>query len=122
VLPGARVYQALLAVTLFSGVLFGLWWLRQRTGLAPWQRNGLTLLAALAVLAGLAYIWYNTQFVQFQGRYLYTALIPVSVAFGLGWDWLARSWRGLWSVMLLALAGLNVYLLLRVIDPGFGLP
>jgi hypothetical protein len=34
----------------------------------------------------LAYGWYNLQFVQHQGRYLFTALIPIAIGFCLGWD------------------------------------
>jgi 4-amino-4-deoxy-L-arabinose transferase-like glycosyltransferase len=122
VLPGARVYQALLAFTVLSGALFLRWWVRQRVELHVSQRMALLLLAALALMSALAYGWYNTQFVQFQGRYLYTALIPVATAFALGWDAAVRSQRWLWPAMLMAMAGLNVYMLLRVIGPGFGLP
>ena len=44
----------------------------------------LMLLSVLLTL--LTYAWYNTQFVQHQGRYLFTALIPVAIAFALGWE------------------------------------
>jgi hypothetical protein len=30
-------------------------------------------------------LWYNTQFVQHQGRYLFTALVPIGLAVALGW-------------------------------------
>ena len=46
----------------------------------------LRLLACSALLTLLVYGWYNLQFVQHQGRYLFTALIPVSIGFGMGWD------------------------------------
>jgi hypothetical protein len=49
----------------------------------------------------LVYGWYNTQFVQHQGRYLFTALIPVAIALGLGWHEALRSARNARLVALL---------------------
>lgn len=43
------------------------------------------LLALSTLLTLLTYVWYNTQFVQHQGRYLFTALIPIALAFASGW-------------------------------------
>jgi 4-amino-4-deoxy-L-arabinose transferase-like glycosyltransferase len=45
----------------------------------------LRLLTLSVFLTALTYIWYNTQFVQHQGRYLFTALIPLAIAFAVGW-------------------------------------
>ena len=39
-------------------------------------QSAIRLLAISALLTLLTYAWYNTQFVQHQGRYLFTALIP----------------------------------------------
>ncbi|MGQ9489243.1 MAG: hypothetical protein ACUVR4_00645 [Anaerolineae bacterium] len=44
------------------------------------------LLTCSALLTFLAYAWYNTQFLQHQGRYLFTALIPIAVTFAVGWE------------------------------------
>jgi hypothetical protein len=44
------------------------------------------IIAAPVLLTVLAYGWYNVQFVQHQGRYLFTALIPIAIGFSLGWD------------------------------------
>lgn len=44
------------------------------------------LLAISVLLTFLTYAWYNTQFVQHQGRYLFTALIPIALAFAAGWE------------------------------------
>jgi len=75
-------------------------------------------LGALAVFSVMGFIWYNTQFVQFQGRYLYPALIPAATALALGWHTtLPRLQRWLWPALTLALAALDVYLLFRVILP-----
>jgi 4-amino-4-deoxy-L-arabinose transferase-like glycosyltransferase len=61
---------------------------RDRLRLEAYQRAGMWLLAA-AVLATLAnYLYYNVGFVQFQGRYLFTALIPFGLLVALGgWGW-----------------------------------
>jgi hypothetical protein len=84
---------------------------------------GLLLLCGGLALAQFAY--YNTTFVQFQGRYLFPALIPFGVAVALGWDTLARRLPGgerpltRFVVLLpaLLLIPLNLFLLWRVI-PG----
>ncbi len=46
----------------------------------------LRLFAISVLFTFLTYAWYNTQFVQHQGRYLFTALIPFAIAFTLGWE------------------------------------
>jgi 4-amino-4-deoxy-L-arabinose transferase-like glycosyltransferase len=84
---------------------------------------------ALAVLASLAqYGYYNLTFVQFQGRYLFVALIPLALMFAWGWEGLAR-WAaerigfGRWPGLLilaappLALIALNGWIIWRVL-PG----
>ncbi len=52
---------------------------------------GWALLALTTLLAVLQYLYYNTEFVQFQGRYLYPALIPLAIFAALGID----AWRRL---------------------------
>ena len=42
----------------------------------------------------MVYIWYNTQFLQHQGRYLFTALIPIAIFFSLGWEGVLRPGAG----------------------------
>jgi 4-amino-4-deoxy-L-arabinose transferase-like glycosyltransferase len=51
-------------------------------GPSQWQLPG--LLALWLILALLSYTWYNSQFVQHQGRYLFPALIPLGLVFGVG--------------------------------------
>jgi 4-amino-4-deoxy-L-arabinose transferase-like glycosyltransferase len=64
----------------------------RRTGTEPVATErrlagyALRLLAFSTLLTLLVYGWYNMQFVQHQGRYLFTALIPVAIGFGMGWD------------------------------------
>lgn len=88
---------------------------RRVAWLLLWLTIGLTL---------LAYLYYNTEFVQFQGRYLFPALIPIGLLMALGVD----AWRrwvlpgAVWAQWLpLAVFGLlgvlDIYLILRVIRP-----
>jgi hypothetical protein len=85
-------------------------------------QHALTLLAALGLMSVLAFMWYNLQFVQYQGRYLYPALIPLAIAFAIGWQsavsriTFLRAW--LWLPVLAVFVALNVYLLYRVIAPA----
>jgi len=137
-----RFYLLLLAFTLISAALFLVWWLRARAAgsrmqtpssalpdsshLAPTlrQSRALTLLACLALFTLLAYVWYNLQFVQHQGRYLFPALIPIATALALGWGFAFSRRRAiaewLWLVVVIGLAAFDVYLLFRVILPQMG--
>ncbi|MEP7293291.1 MAG: glycosyltransferase family 39 protein, partial [Chloroflexota bacterium] len=54
---------------------------------AAWLIVGLTALAALA-----QYVYYNLEFLQLQGRYLYPGLIPVGIGVALGFE-------GVWRVL-----------------------
>ncbi len=73
------------------------------------------LLAAIS-LAIAVYLYYNTAFVQFQGRYLFIALLPFAYFIVLGHAQLLGQ-RLRWGVLVFpcALALLNVYLLWRVL-------
>ena len=61
------------------------------------QYGGLLLTLLLLLTVG-GYLYYNLTFVQHQGRYLFPALIPIGLAFSIGWwqvldqikAWLAR--------------------------------
>ena len=81
-----RVYLLIgifLLVALFGTLMtFGLF--RNRLELQPWQRSGEWVLASVVVAALVSYIGYNLTFVQFQGRYLYTMLIPMAGLIVLG--------------------------------------
>jgi 4-amino-4-deoxy-L-arabinose transferase-like glycosyltransferase len=78
------------------------------------------LLALSTLLTALTYIWYNTQFVQHQGRYLFTALIPLAVAFAVGWEAAAAARAG--RVVAVALGGVAVALAAWGILSHTGLP
>jgi hypothetical protein len=55
------------------------------------------LLGLTIGLMALGYIWYNLEFVQFQGRYLFPALIPLGLFFSLGL-YTALSLRWAWGL------------------------
>jgi hypothetical protein len=52
----------------------------------------LTLLFALTVFG---YLYYNVTFVQHQGRYLFPALIPIGLAFAIGWWYILEKIKNL---------------------------
>ncbi len=52
----------------------------------------------------LAYTWYNFTFVQFQGRYLFSSLIPMGVFFSMGLEEALHRRRVWWLVGGLLLA------------------
>jgi 4-amino-4-deoxy-L-arabinose transferase-like glycosyltransferase len=83
---------------------------------APWR---IVLLTAAAAAVG--YVGYNLAYEQFQGRYLFTALVPLVILLVGGWAaWLPRGAEA-WGVLMVGtlLVALNVYALLRVLVPGF---
>lgn len=91
----------------------------------PSQRNAWLLIVVLVLLSVLAYLYYNTAFVQFQGRYMFTLLIPLGLCLTLGLDAWRRLILGKWAgsrwlvpLLFFAFAGLDVWLLWRVIVPN----
>lgn len=100
----------------------------------PEQRNAWIILACTAALSILAYVYYNTEFVQFQGRYMYPLLIPLALWLALGLDgWrrllftqmdihpdygLTQNLPWLVSVAFLPLAIFDLWLLWNVIVPN----
>lgn len=104
-----RVYLALtlLTVTAFVGFLLGIRRLDESddslqnhasriTPHASRPTPALVLMALTVALMLLGYLWYNLEFAQFQGRYLFPAMIPLGLFFSLGlskafslrWAWL----------------------------------
>jgi hypothetical protein len=100
----------------------------RHSSLAAWGILLLTLLLAM-----LQYIYYNTEFLQLQGRYLFTGLIPFALWMAMGVDAWVRlamrvlegrlvkrpyeNLRWLMAVAFLPFAVLDVYLLWRFIVP-----
>ena len=89
------------------------------------ERQIFLVFAATVLLVALAYIYYNIEFLQWQGRYLFPALIPIACALVYGLEqWRQRllsRWEvSRWIIVLamLCLVALDVYLLFRVIVPN----
>jgi 4-amino-4-deoxy-L-arabinose transferase-like glycosyltransferase len=80
----SRVYLflALLSVLSASGLFtyFRRSWFR----LALEQRRCLALFLLLIGISLLSYLWWNISFVQFQARYVFPALLPLSILFAIG--------------------------------------
>ncbi len=94
----------------------------------PSADGWLILLAAL-LIALLQFGYYNLEFQQWQGRYLFPALTPIACLLVCGADWwrerLLSRWGATRGLMPLALSGifvLDLYLLARVIVPGLSYP
>lgn len=79
------------------------------------------LLGTTVIGAVFAYLGYNITFQQPQGRYVFTALVPLAVLAVLGWaEWMPPRARPISPmVCAAALLALNGYALLRVLGPGF---
>ncbi len=121
----ARIYQglAVLSALLTVGFLARLIRLRQAIASRPLFVRRCLLLALSAFLSLSAFGWYNLTFVQHQGRYLFTALIPLATAGALGLETLAtivpRPLRP-WTLMAFfaGLAAFDLYCLFRIILPN----
>ncbi len=111
------------ALVLVGAAGFGVW--RGWREAAP--RAWLLMLTASALGVAML-VYYNTQFVQFQGRYAYAVLIPLAMVVAHGLDaWRARlplicRWPWLTPAALtVGMVGLSAWLLLRVLVPQLAL-
>ncbi len=81
------VYWALLG---FTAVVIGGWatlWSKRRAFLrmlCPRQIGGLVVLGAALLVTLAEYVYYNLTFVQFQGRYLFPAMVPLALIAAVG--------------------------------------
>jgi 4-amino-4-deoxy-L-arabinose transferase-like glycosyltransferase len=111
----------LLTLVSASGLLIDRFILQRRHGHDINNRPVWVVLWSAIGLVSMMYIYYNLEFLQLQGRYLFYALIPISLVLVLGID----SWRrwllpsAVWLPVLVfgLLAPFDLYLLLRVIRP-----
>jgi 4-amino-4-deoxy-L-arabinose transferase-like glycosyltransferase len=129
------VYRPLLLFSILT--IFGFGWsvYRWRKRLIPnrsTQELDPTFPIIIAILLGtfalslLGYLAYNITFVQHQGRYLFSALIPISLAVATGWALLLRPITQRWprAVYLfplglaIALFTLDLIALFKFIVPG----
>lgn len=96
----------------------------------PAQRNIWRIIWLTGILAVLAYFYYNTEFLQLQGRYMFPGLIPLGIGLVVGLHtWgiiffryvtISRDYVVAYFplVITLALTVLDLYLIWRVIPPG----
>jgi hypothetical protein len=103
----------------FAGI--GLLWYMLSVKTSAWRPESL-FLASWALLTLAVYVVYNFKYVQFQGRYLFPALIPIGLAFTVGlrqWTMLLpRAWRSPALAMpFVGLAALCLVALFRMIVP-----
>lgn len=80
----SRLYLALALASLLAAGGLALWIRRTPALLSPAQIQALRLLGLAVIFLGLGYLWYNSQFVQFQGRYFFAAIAPLGLFFTLG--------------------------------------
>jgi 4-amino-4-deoxy-L-arabinose transferase-like glycosyltransferase len=79
----SRVYLVLTILQLVALGGLVLWWWQYRSH--PKQiRQGLAVMAATLVLVTGVFVGLNLSFVQFQGRYFFSALMPLGLFFSLG--------------------------------------
>lgn len=122
VLVDQRIYTALLALTILAiiGALAGgRRVLRERSLLTTAQWWSVACLILLLVTGTVDYISYNFKFLQFQGRYLFPALVAIAFFFAAGIrEWSARAYAWLtFAVLYLALVGLDMAGLFLYIVP-----
>ena len=127
---GGWIYRgfALLTLAGLSGVVLAArrWSIVDRDTTRPRMSPDATIvLLATILLVALQFIYYNIEFQQWQGRYLFPALIPVAFPLVYGIDhWRARllsrreTVRWLTPLVMMSLFALDIYLLFRVIVPG----
>ena len=78
----ARVYLllAILTILILTGLVYlFIYWRRGGFVLTSPQKRGLGPLALQLALVAAAYLWYNLDFVQHQGRYFFPALLSISI-------------------------------------------
>lgn len=87
ILIDSRLYGvlALFSVLIALGVLLAGWRLgRGEVRLTTQQKASLGVLGLSGLTTVAGYLWYNLQFVQHQGRYLFPALIPIGLLAAIG--------------------------------------
>lgn len=110
----------------FCAVLIGNWFTARIQGsknsIHNLEKGATEILFISTCLTLLAYLSYNVRFVQHQGRYLYSAIVPISLAIALSWKSLIHRLRFHYryfsfSVLASLLVCLNLYVLYAVLQP-----
>jgi len=119
----ARVYDVLFIFTALAALGFFLYykdvWLSQHTSRSPLRSKGLATLGFTLFATILAYVGYNVTFVQFQGRYLFPALIPIGLFLAIGLQDVIslHRWRLAVAFLIIGMFALDVYSLYGFILP-----
>lgn len=124
ILVDERIYLMLFLLCAVAGLgllLFALKTLANRSSLSPHQRWSLGLLALALLLTFASHAWYNLKFVQYQGRYLFPAIVPIGLFFAIGLRELMAEEheRLLLALLFLGLLALAIISLTSFIIPYF---
>lgn len=122
VLVNDRIYVALAmlcVIALFGFALYVARLVRQRELLTPAQQAILALLSLLLIVALADYVAYNFKFLQFQGRYLFPALIAIALGLVIGLrELVAREYvRLVFTLLYLGMGALDLACLFFFIVP-----
>jgi 4-amino-4-deoxy-L-arabinose transferase-like glycosyltransferase len=110
-----RIYTTVRALSAIAAVGFVFRVLDVHLTLDSTTKSLLMLLCS-GLLTLAAYLWYNLGFYQAQGRYLFTALIPLGVAWTLGLEEALRPHTARWVTALMA--AVAAYDLLPILRGG----
>ena len=127
----ARIYWLAGLFSAFAAAGLVVLFVVRRPALTPTRRATLWVLAVVLLATAANYLIYNRTFVQLQGRYLFTALLPLGVLASAGlWGWARllggasepRSRLLVWLplIVMLWLPALAVYALFRFVVPFLG--
>ena len=128
---GGWIYRActLFSLAGLSGFMLAIWSQRAARGEDSPSRSialpiWIILLATL-LLVTLQFLYYNIEFQQWQGRYLFPALIPIAFMLVYGVDYWREKLLSRWEIFrwlvplgMVCLLAMDIYLLFRVIVPG----
>jgi len=117
-----RIYIALAALTVIAilgHIFYAIRILRQRDLLSPAQWWCAILLSAMIGVAVADYVLYNFKFLQFQGRYLFPALVPLALFLAIGLrELIPNVFRKIiFALLYIALVALDVVCLFWFIVP-----
>ncbi|MCL4534399.1 MAG: glycosyltransferase family 39 protein [Bacteroidetes bacterium] len=122
VLVDSRIYLLIGALSILAAAglcwwVAGLWLGRERLSRGQWLALSVLLGSALLTVAGL--VQYNLTFIQAQGRYLFTAMVPIAAFYCLGLRSLVpRPYRGIvFAAVFAGMALLDVVCLFRFVIP-----
>ena len=121
-LPMERKWELLIGASVIIALIGAIVDTFRRERPSKEQRNAWMILVSVTLLSILAYLYYNSEFQQHQGRYMFTLLIPLGIWLALGVD----AWRQFVPRLtplvvpgvFFAFAVFDVYMLWRVIVPN----